>query len=390
MNLASSRFTGVTLEGVISPQEGFARTKLPCILLHVKKTSTPVKMYRVREKAKIMEAAFHRFLLFAEAGSERVFGMFTSNDTETSQLLRFSPNLHPGATCLLLNPRHRDEKYLQDSDNALLTTAEPLVPIFLEDASTVLPKYSPKMADFQHFCFNTVTLEVLSVCTVSHLCSGKFCDGQTLKDACGCKETDLKKHSWGVTLELICDELKGERVGFLSVYFTSKRVVSLFTDSYSSLTPDTDNFDEFDFEDAVLKCVKHLNENGGFRVHGWLKPSTAAVAVGSNNSPLHVVSVDVIQPSTLTTNAYKDLQFRATERIVVQDTPGTVQGGYVVPRPRTPPSTSHQQDSTSSAVDARTSSATLVSPGLPAGTTNNNIDVAGTANAEAIGSAGNA
>ena len=72
MNLASSRFTGVTLEGVISPQEGFVRTKLPCVLLLVKKTSTHVRMYRVREKAKIMEAAFHQFLLFAEAGSESV------------------------------------------------------------------------------------------------------------------------------------------------------------------------------------------------------------------------------------------------------------------------------------------------------------------------------
>ena len=167
MNLASSRFSGVTLEDIISPKEGFQRTKLPSILLHVKKTSTPVRMYRIREKAKTMEAAFHRFLLFAEAGSDRVFGMFTSNDAETCQLLRFSPNLHPGATCLLLIPRHGDEKLLQDSDNPLLTTAESVVPIFLEDCSAVLPKYSPKMADFQHFCFNTVTLQILSVCTVS-------------------------------------------------------------------------------------------------------------------------------------------------------------------------------------------------------------------------------
>ena len=142
---------------------------------------------------------------------------------------------------------------------------------------------------------------------------------------------------------MVCDELKGERVGFLSVYFTSKRVVTVFTDGYNSLVPDTDTFDEFDFEDAVIKCVNFINDNGCFRIHGWLKPSTAAVAIGSNNSPFHVLSIGVIQPSILQRESYKELQYKAHQRSVVHDTPGTVQAGYVVPRPQSPARTSFQQ-----------------------------------------------
>ena len=157
MNLVSSRFSGVTLDDVIIPKEGSQRTK---------KTPTPVRMYRIREKAKIMEAAFHRFLLFAEGGNES-FRDVHFQRRQNFPIVTFLAQSTTGATCLLLNPRHRDEKFLQDSDNPLLTTAEPVVPIFLQECSALLPKYSLKMADFQHFCFKTVTLQVISVCTVS-------------------------------------------------------------------------------------------------------------------------------------------------------------------------------------------------------------------------------
>ena len=86
---------------------------LICTVLHVKKCTKAVSYFKVTngQKSK-QETTFNRFVLLGVVGRDKVVAVFTNNQVEKVELLRFCNHLQPGSACGMIRPIKFDHKYM--------------------------------------------------------------------------------------------------------------------------------------------------------------------------------------------------------------------------------------------------------------------------------------
>ena len=98
------------------------------------------------------------------------------SQTTTPKHPSFS-NTHPGATCLLLNPRHRDLRYLPYTDNPSLATSNQLCRSILNTTRKVLRNIIHPIQILSNSF--TASSFAITINTIRKLCRGNFCNVQT-------------------------------------------------------------------------------------------------------------------------------------------------------------------------------------------------------------------
>ena len=108
--------------------------KLHLVYLHGKRSTEPLKFKTTfssgaqkAAKMKMQQSSYDRFFLFGDPNSNKVVALFTSEEKESRVITRYHTKITPGCVVAVLEPRIKGT--LSDSDNVLISTAEPLVPV---------------------------------------------------------------------------------------------------------------------------------------------------------------------------------------------------------------------------------------------------------------------
>ena len=134
------------------------------------------------------ESAFNQFI--GVPGSEKVVAIFTTNKTDSAQLLRYCNQLVPRAECAVKGPNF-DSKYMGSSTaTPTITTVEPLVPTNVKELPIVACPQVVYSADFLHFIIPADKLQLTIFCMAMALF-----DGQPSSD-CPCLEIDNRLGSF--------------------------------------------------------------------------------------------------------------------------------------------------------------------------------------------------
>ena len=105
--------------------------------------------------------------------------------------------LYPGKVVAIIEPRIRG--VIVESQNLLITTSEPFIPVPTTEASSTfneLPPYDiENETDIKSFHFETTDFQFKYTVPTVDLCPGSFCDGQYTKE-----NVCLRREKWWVVL----------------------------------------------------------------------------------------------------------------------------------------------------------------------------------------------
>ena len=171
---------------------------------------------------KRVQSDFNRFHAFGVPSSPHVILMFTSKESDSRELLRFSAQFRPGSELFIIRPTVESNM----AQNLVVRSREPLLPVkTLTMVTRCLPPANVSHESFLHFDFVTKSLELISATFVDNVCGGSLCDGQSGKEPCACTKAPAKKH-WAVNLAFNCNELETIANGEVSI--TSNELTTLF------------------------------------------------------------------------------------------------------------------------------------------------------------------
>ena len=177
--------------------------------LRGKRSSEPIKYkesghgrYSTPYK-KLQQVNYDRSFLFGEINSNNVLALLTSSDKESRILTQDHLGLYPGKVVAIIEPRIRG--IIIESQNLLITTSEPFIPVPTTEASSTfneLPPYDiENETDIKSFHFETTDLQFKYIVPTVDLCPGSFCDGQSTKE-----NVCLRREKWSSNMgfESIC------------------------------------------------------------------------------------------------------------------------------------------------------------------------------------------
>ena len=261
------------------------RLYLLLTMLHAKKCIKTVSYFKVTNGQRSKhESDFNRFVLLGVLGSDKVGAIFTTNQTDSAQLLRYCNKLVPGAVRALIRPKFESKYMGTTSATPIITTVEPLVPMNVKELPIVACPRVASSAEFLHFLIHTSNLLLSNVDAVTPVCNGIFCDVQPRGD-CPCLEIDNQKTDWAISADVSCSEL------FHSAVIRSKRLISFFAPMCRNAEPNKNTFDVLDLDDAVKKCVDEVNAKSGWFLFGWVKPTEVAMESTNYDFEMHIVSI---------------------------------------------------------------------------------------------------
>ena len=289
----TTKLTSISLSEVL---EGAStdRKYLLCILLHAKKCVKAVSYFKMSQGQKQRhETSFNRFLLLGVLGTDKVIAIFTYNQQESVELLRFCDHLTPGKTCALIRGKF-DHKFMGTvSTTPIVSTVEPLVPLNMKSFPIVSCPRNVSSPDFVQFNIMTKNLTLTNVDAVSPVCNGVFCDGQP-KGECPCLEVDNRNTSWVLSADVACSEI------YHSAKIRSKNLISLFAPECKKADPSKRLFDVLDLSDCVDACVAKINAASGWKLFGWLKPTETALETTNYDCDIHIVHICPCVPAEIT------------------------------------------------------------------------------------------
>ena len=296
LNPASARalaeeFEQISFSDFASGQDCEDR-KLFLVFLHGKRAVEPLKYKQATSsrhsmpfKNKLQQINYDRFFLFGDPRSNKVVALFTSTEKESRIVTRYHSEIYPGKIVALIEPRIKGT--MIDSQNLLVSTTEPLIPVpntVMNLSLNELPPFDiENETDIKSFHFVTDELQLKYVIPTVDLCSGTFCDGQAVKETmCVCIEKSGIKE-WGLRALVQCPQLSLERTSHQKSSFVSVKFAKMVTINHNSLRPqDAAGFSLVQFRKAVRDFVAAINNPTsssisncprGFRVVGWFKPS---------------------------------------------------------------------------------------------------------------------
>ena len=308
LKIADEDYELVPLEDFLDGAEN-EDTRVLLIFLHAKKSTEPLRFKtNVRnafpqKKIMPMSLPYDRFFVFGVPNENRVVCLFTADEAESKKLTRYHPQMYPGCFVYILDMRLRGT--LCDCENLLISTEEPLIPIPSHRTSAqvpIMPPYDVETEkDMRYFSFLTTTLKIKNPVATIGLCGGKLCDGATgaLKANCACVEK-YGKSFWGIRGVVECQELNPGRVESLESRVMSVSLARMFCVNYQSVKPDSlVSFSAVKFKKAVREVVTTVNNNGGFFVVGWFKPSKTVDDAFTEVHSYHVVRIEPAKDVTL-------------------------------------------------------------------------------------------
>ena len=246
------RFADTSFAQLISDQAKPIRYKVKAIYIYCSKSQ---KKYRTFQPAKgtLTQVnkeitTFDRFLVLGVPETPHVMISFLKTPAASKQALRFSNHMAPGDNVCVIMPRVIS--YLGPQNPEILTS-DPIIPIartaFLE--RPILPPADVDAPNYTYFDFVSNSLNVFSATPQDNVCTGTFCDSQTITASCACTATDPHKH-WALCVTFTCDEFCDIARDHVSL--TSKRTSAFFIAEEKLQWPLTnETIDPFDLDDAV-------------------------------------------------------------------------------------------------------------------------------------------
>ena len=227
---------------------------------------------------------FNRFILLGVDRERQCVALFTDNIDHTKVLLKYFPDIQPGTRVDVLNPRLRG--YIGETNTALITTSQPLIPYTLHSPlQNLLPKPVTENEDYSYFNFVTKDLQIGNATYVGNMCNSCLCDGSGDKnDPCGCISASFR--ATGLQMDLFCEEFDLDRVDVPIISHSSVMLGTIVM---------REKFDVFAMpshtvDDGVRKFTEVQNANGGFRVIGWCRAPKETDHSISDAKLMHVVS----------------------------------------------------------------------------------------------------
>ena len=143
-------------------------------------------------------------------------------------MLRYHAKLVPGMTVAVIEPCVKGS--LNDSDNVLKTTSEPLIPCPRADAQPTFNELPPfdvfREPEMKFFHSSTTSMEIKFLKGHSNVCSGDLCDGQLPTTTCICVEK-TSVSTWAFQGLLRSKELNLERTSHQGSNFLFVRFATL-------------------------------------------------------------------------------------------------------------------------------------------------------------------
>ena len=133
---------------------------------------------------------------------------FLKTPASTKCNLRFSCHMSPGDEVFLTMPRI--VSYLS-SQNREIAIFDPFIPAPNIVNIGSIPKYTLPPTDvespnFTYFDFVSHSIEVFAATPQDNLCTGNFCDDQSIANSCPCTIADNHEH-WSMCLTFNCAEV---------------------------------------------------------------------------------------------------------------------------------------------------------------------------------------
>ena len=274
---------------------------LYCVFLHISapKASEEVQKFKfvsgLRGGKKMpRENAFHRFILLGNpdaTGKGEVAAIFTKTAKESDQLLRYFGSIRPGSYVAV--PSIELIGLLGSSNNFLISTQEPLVPV---DGPTttpcdIFPSFVTGFDDYSFFSFLTKDLKIYNGKIRRDLCPGQLCDGQTKE--CGCLQK-VPKRSFGLEMNVLCTELRGERVDIGPVLVQSCSLLKLVVHGKHDIDDSAvtiGNIFPMHFDDCARAIFTMTAENVGHYVTGWARAPKASDEGVCDARIMHIVAI---------------------------------------------------------------------------------------------------
>ena len=251
-----------------------------------KKEQDLVRFYsfsKNQNKKNSRTATFNRFILLGLDREQECVALFTENIDHTKVVLQYFPQMKPGTKLHVLNPRLRG--FIGDTNTALVTTSQPLIPY---DIHCPMTNYPPKIftENEDYSCFNFVTknLQIGNATFIKNVCNGVLCDGNGNKnEPCGC--ISAANRAIGLHCDLYCPEFELDRVEVpISQYCSVSLGLQVVSEKFDvmALAP-------HDVDDRIRELVSTQNETG-FRVIGWCRAPKESDQAISDAKLMHVVS----------------------------------------------------------------------------------------------------
>ena len=299
--IISCYYNEVTFDQLIATDDGEDK-RLCLVYLHGKKSVEPlrfrssVKNLTPANKVRQLQVNYDRFLLFGVPSDNRVVCMFTSDEKPSRVITRYHNKLFPG--CLVWAIDVKLKGTLNESENVLIHTEEPLIPVdqslMLLRNLRILPPFDiDTEADMKFFCFHSITVQLKFPIATTGLCSGKICDGQTgaAKANCVCIEKSGLS-DWGVRGNITCKEFQTGRLMQQECTFLSVSFSKLLCKQHGSIKPDSlTAFNPVLFRRASHRVIQAINDKCGWLVIGWFKPSKTSTDSFGEIHHYHVVKM---------------------------------------------------------------------------------------------------
>ena len=305
LQIVSKYYNEVTFDQLIATDDGEDK-RLRLVYLHGKKSVEPlrfrssVKNLTPANKIRQVQVTYDRFLLFGVPSDNRVVCMFTSDEKHSRVITRYHNKLFPG--CLVWAIDVKLKGTLNESENVLIHTEEPLIPVdqsrSLHRNLQILPPFDiDNEADMKFFCFTSCSIQLKFPIATTGLCGGKICDGQTgaAKTNCVCIEKSGLSE-WGVRGNITCKEFQTGRLMHQECTFLSVSFSKLLCKNHGSVKPDSlTAFNPVLFRRATHRFIQAVNEKTGWLVIGWFKPSKSATDSFGEIHHYHVVKMVPMQ-----------------------------------------------------------------------------------------------
>ena len=302
----AQRFQPTTIENLMDPTGDHQRKRLDVILLSCKPAKKQTFSFQSRQsfagKRRMVESTFHRFFSLKIVNSAEVVGIFTKTEAQSITLLQYWKDLRPGVAVSILNPTV--EGFFNASNNILISTINPLINCAVVNRMDVLPPTVLNVScnDYIGFSFVTSKFSLQNIILRNDLCNGVLCDGQVgmRGEPCGCVALE-SRHIPVLEATIKNEALNGCDNQFENVIIRSRALTFLMVNNPHTLDLRSELYDELLFEDTVLEQIEHINNNGGVRITGWVKPSNTqndSEAASTELKKIHVVAVEPVQVPT--------------------------------------------------------------------------------------------
>ena len=340
--LCKTEFEEMTFDNLVNSGDGEDK-RICLVYLHGKKSTDilkykpHVKNYMPANKSKTnLAVSYDRFFLFGVPSDGRVVCMFTADERHSKIVTRYHNKMYPGCKIWAMDVTFKGT--MNDSENLLIHTEEPLIPLLPSDNTSyiqLLPPYDiDNENDMRYFNFHSTSINLKFPVATTGLCGGQICDGQSgmAKENCVCVEK-LPISQWGVRGNIHCEEFASGRINqqdckFLSVAFS--KFVAL---NHESVKPDSlVSFNPVRFRKSVKAVIDVVNKNGGFSVIGWFKPSKT---LNDSFGEVHSYHVVLLKPTADCINILKPLQYipEMLQQMVVRTTGSTMLQETILPTP---------------------------------------------------------